>query len=108
MDVKTLYKTADMVKHCLENYPDARNSDDKLYYYVCRLVAEKKGIDLNRISVASFLVNSRKNGFPAFETVRRTRQKAQECDCSLRADVDVQAQRELNMDVFKDFSRGMY
>ena len=46
-------------------------------------------------------------GLPAFESVRRTRQKLQAAHPELAGDSNVEAQRMLNEGVFKEYARGM-
>lgn len=57
----------------MENNPKTRDSDDILYYEVC------KSIDGQYIDKPFWFViqNRKKLGYPEFETIRRTRQKLQ-------------------------------
>lgn len=72
-----LKKTSKIVKAILEQDGRARNSDSFLYLKVIEHIADAKGINLYNIPVPVFLVAMRENGFPPFESVRRTRQKIQ-------------------------------
>ena len=73
-DLKT---TTKLVKAILEQDERARNSDSFLYLRVIEHIADQKEINLYGISIPMFLVSMKENGFPPFESVRRTRQKAQ-------------------------------
>lgn len=103
---KELRTTTELVKQILEEQPKARNSDNFLYYLVCTVVGERKGIDVEDMSMTTFLLCLNEYGFPAFETVRRTRQKLQATYPELAADSDVECQRMLNEEVFREYAKG--
>jgi hypothetical protein len=67
-----------LVKAILKEDPKARNSDSYLYLLILRIFAERQGINLDEIKIPYFLLNMKELGLPAFESVRRTRQKVQE------------------------------
>ena len=73
-DLKTV---SALVKQILEKNVEARNSDNILYLEVLRYYSSEKSIDLHHLSVPDFLMKLEQKGFPAFETVRRSRQKVQ-------------------------------
>lgn len=100
-----LKTTTDIVKRILQKCPDARNSDNILYYYVCGIIGKENGIDIERMSMPTFFLNLKKYGFPAFESVRRTRQKLQAEYSELSGNDHVQAQRMLNEEAFRDYAR---
>lgn len=57
----------------LVSCPSTRDNDDVLYYHVLKAL----GMD-GHTTVEEFLLDTRKSeGYPPFETVRRTRQKLQ-------------------------------
>ena len=66
-----------LVKHILEQNKQARSSDSILYLKVLEHQSHEKGIDLRLLSVPVFLTEMKEQGFAAFETVRRARQKIQ-------------------------------
>lgn len=72
-----------------------RNSDDKLYLAVINQIAWEKGLNPSEISIANFLINRKMYGFPSYESVGRARRKWQEADETLRADINVEAMREI-------------
>ena len=71
--------TADLVKQVLMMNQKARNSDNYLYYVICKAKLAERGIDIDRISFRDGLLQRNEFGLPNFETVRRTRQKVQQC-----------------------------
>lgn len=98
-------KTSQLVKRILQDDSQARNSDDYLYYMVCKKIANKSGYTMNEISVFEFLLNRKKYGFPPYETVERARRKIQEKHPELAANSDVEAQRILNEEEFRNYAR---
>ena len=100
-----LKTTTDLVKGILKRCPEARNSDNILYYYVCGLIGKENGIDIERMSMPTFFLNLKRYGFPAFESVRRTRQKIQAEYPELSGNDRVEGQRKLNEEAFRDYAR---
>ena len=100
-DLKT---TTKLVRTILEENPQTRNSDSFLYFKVLQYRANRTGVDLRDISVASFLLGMDAFGFPGFETVRRTRQKLQATHPELAALESVQIARMENEKVFRGYS----
>ena len=102
-ELKTVTK---LVKCILEEDTQCRNSDSFLYLRILETYGNKNGIDINEMSVPNFLLTMKKNGFPGFETVRRTRQKVQaECP-ELAACERVRGLRMVNETEFRQFARG--
>lgn len=95
-----------MVKSLLEQESVCRNSDNFLYFRVISKVAEQKGIDLNNVSILSFLLTMSEQGFPPFESVRRSRQWVQEYYPELSSIERIKAKRKENEAVFRNFARG--
>lgn len=103
--MKELMTTTDLVKRILEERPEARCSDNILYFFVCGIIAKEKGLDMDKISMTKFLLNMKECGFPQFESVRRTRQKIQEKNPCLSADSRVEAHRMMNENTFREYAR---
>lgn len=101
-----LKTTADLVKAILEKNQKARNSDNYLYYCVIRIIGKRSGVDIDNMSVPMFFLNMKEYNMPAFETVRRTRQKMQRDNPELSGCDEVEVQRMLNEEVFRDYARG--
>ena len=96
-----LKTTTELVKEILMKYPDTRNSDDMLYFRVCESI---NSIYIN-LPFWKVIINRKKFNFPAFESVRRTRQKIQQHFPELAACDHVEAQRNVNVEVFRDYAR---
>lgn len=106
MTENELKNTKTLVKLVLEQDSKARNSDSFLYCKVLDILGVVKEIDLSTIPVTIFLQNMKSWGFPAFETVRRTRQKIQAENPHLAAERKVKKARTENEKVFREFARG--
>lgn len=100
-----LKTTVDIVRHLLKTEPQTRNSDNFLYLRVLQIVGNKHGIDINNMSVIRFLLELNAIGLPAFETVRRSRQKLQASHPEYAANENVEAQRMLNEKEYRNFAR---
>lgn len=103
---KELQSTTAIVKEILENHPEARNSDNILYVKVCAEIGKANGVDINKMSMPYMLLNLKELKMPVFETVRRTRQKIQAEYKHLAADSNVEAQRMLNEETFREYAKG--
>lgn len=97
-----LKTTTDLVKDILRKYPEARNSDDFLYFKVC----EKINAVYTVLPFWKVVLNRKEFGFPAFESVRRTRQKLQAEYPELSGNDTVEGYRILNEEVFRDYAKG--
>lgn len=95
--------TTKLVKSILEEFPPARNSDMVLYIKVC----EKLNPEALCKPFWYILSSLSDHKLPCIETVRRTRQKLQATFSELAADADVEAQRMVNEEFFKDYARGI-
>ena len=73
-DLKVVTK---LVERILATDERARNSDSFLYLRVLAAIGDQKNIDIDSMSITTFLLNLRDYGFPPFESVRRARQKLQ-------------------------------
>ena len=100
-----LKNTTKLVMAILEQDERARNSDSFLYLRVIETIADKKGINLYGIPIPVFLVSMKENGFPPFESVRRTRQKIQEHHPELAACDKVKGLRMNNETEFRQYAR---
>ena len=101
-----LKSTTDIVKAILQGHEKARNSDDYLYYLVCHIVGRETGYDVEHMSLGYFLVNRTKMEMPAFETVRRARQKLQQAYPELCANDKVTGHRMMNEELYREYARG--
>ena len=97
--------TASLVKQALQKYPDARNSDEILYYYVCRKKLEEHNIDIVAINLKDALLLRKEYDLPHFETVRRTRQKIQATIPELAGNAKVNVMRAAKEELFREYAR---
>lgn len=104
--MEQLKTTAELVKAILESNKKARNSDNYLYYCVIRIIGNRNGVDIEKMSVPNFFLHMKEYNMPAFETVRRTRQKVQHDNPELSGCTEVEVRRMLNEEVYRDYARG--
>lgn len=102
-DLRTV---SSLVKHFLEKDARTRNSDNVLYLEIIKYYAKVRGINIETLSVTDFLMKLDQKGFPAFETVRRSRQKVQETYPELAATGAVGAFRARNEKAYRNFAKG--
>lgn len=96
--------TAAIVQNILTSNVASRNSDNFLFYLVCKHQLDAKGIDIDTIGFKELFLSFPEYGLPQFETVRRTRQKLQEDNPELRCNESVGIARSASQDAFKDFA----
>ena len=101
-----LRNTTKLVKEALLNSIRARNSDNYLYYLICKGKLQGQGLDIDSVSLKDGLLNRQEYGLPNFETVRRTRQKIQEHCPELSGTIEVEAIRAINEEAFREYARG--
>lgn len=96
-----LQRISDIVKKILTEQPPTRNSDMLLYVTVCH--------ELNPSAINGpfwhVLLNLKAFGLPNIETVRRTRQKVQQCNPELAGSDKVEGFRVLNEKEYKSYAR---
>ena len=100
---KELKTTTAIVKDILEQDMRSRNSDDYLYYMVCTRINEI----FVHLPFWKVLLNRKEYKFPSYESVGRARRKLQEKYPEFSGEPDVEAQRMLNEEVFKEYARGI-
>ena len=100
----TFRGTAALVTNLLTNDPQTRNSDNLLYLRVLEHHAQERNIDLSNIPLPTFLSNAGDWGFPCFESVRRSRQKAQEKFPELAACKTITESRMVNEEKYRAFA----
>lgn len=99
---KELRNTTKIVKDILQGYPEARNSDNLLYIKVC----ERLNNTALHKPFWQVLASLKELNLPGFETVRRARQKIQASCPELSGDSNVEAQRMINEDIFREYAKG--
>ena len=98
---KELMTTTNIVKDLLEKIPATRNNDDYLYLKACEKVNKKAC----KLPFDMVILNRKQYGLPAFETVRRSRQKMQADFPEFAGCEAVESHRMMNEEVFRDFAR---
>ena len=98
---KELKNTTELVRQMLQKYPDTRNSDDMLYFRVC----ESINVIYVNLPFYAVILNRKKYNFPAFESVRRTRQKLQAEFPELAAVSIVEDARDVNEKAFREYAK---
>lgn len=100
-----LKTTTDIVMNILQNVPKTRNSDNMLYYFVLRTIGNKNGIDIDSMSLPTFLIHMKDFGLPSIETVGRCRRKIVETHPELAGISTVEAGRCVQEEVFREYAR---
>lgn len=100
-----LRNTTKLVKQALSISTRARNSDNYLYYLICKGKLQGQGIDIDSISLKDGLLNRQEYGLPNYETVRRTRQKIQEHCPELASSAEIEEMRAINEEAFREYAR---
>lgn len=101
-----LKNTTALVQALLEDDKRCRNSDSFLYLKVLSVVAQRKGINLDSVSIPLFLLEHHGKNFPIFESVRRARQKLQARFPDLAACEAVEGFRAENEAEFRAYAVG--
>ena len=97
-----LKTTTKLVRDILEHDPAARSNDDYLYYVVCSRING----DSVHLPFCEVILNRKSYNLPAFESVRRSRQKMQEKHPELSGESAVEAYRGINEEIFREYARG--
>lgn len=97
--------TKKLVTVALEENARTRDSDDYLYYVVCKKILSEKRIDIRRITLENFLLCRKAYELPVFETVRRTRQKIQRDNPHLRSSKEVEIYRKAKQKAFESWAK---
>ena len=103
--MQDLYRVSDLVRFYLTVDPKTRNSDNYLYYLICKNRLREKGIDIDVVPLSTGLLKRKELDIPPFESVRRTRQKFQEKYPEFSASVPVSEARAKNETTYRDFAR---
>lgn len=104
--MKSLQTTQELVREILISFPEARNSDNYLYYKVLSIIGKRNGVDIENMSVTKFFLNIKDYHVPPFETVRRTRQKIQRSFPELAGTSQVEALRAIREEAFREYAKG--
>nr|DAQ25193.1 MAG TPA: hypothetical protein [Bacteriophage sp.] len=105
MEIKELKTIHDLVKDILEEHPQARDSDNILYYYVCKYIGTKHGFDIDKMSLPNFLLNMKNYRLPSIESVGRARRKVVEQHSELKGTDVIQKYRNKNEVIYREYSK---
>ena len=106
--MKRLKELSIRIKRILEENERARDSDNVLYLHVLRSYGEERGIDVDTMSVPMLLLNCREMGLPSLESMGRARRKIQKAFPELRSSDDVQAEKELLEETYREFAKEVH
>lgn len=101
-----LRNTKKLVEEALKASVKARNSDEYLYYIICKGIMKANGYAIEKTSFTRVWLMRKDYGLPIYETVRRTRQKIQQENPELAGTEDVEAERALREEAIREFARG--
>ena len=93
-----------LVQDILVNEPDSRDSDNLLFYLVCKKLLADQGEDIETMGFGKLFLSLKGYGLPQFETVGRCRRKLQQEFPELQASNDVRCGRMNQCDSFKEFA----
>ena len=96
-----IYNIYTRVKHIMQDNPEARNNDGLLIAMVDIGIRPEVG----SMPYAEVMRNRTALGLPPCESIRRSRQKAQETTPGLASNKRVQQLREKNREEIEDFVR---
>lgn len=97
--------TSGLVKEVLISDKKARNSDNYLYYLICKAKLAGSGLDISKVSLEDGLLRRKSLNLPNFETVRRSRQKVQQTLPELAGDSKVNEVRMIREEEFRNYAR---
>lgn len=97
--------TKQLVHAALKTSEQCRNSDNFLYYVVCKAKLAAKGISIDEISFKDALLRRNELGLPVFESCRRSRQKLQREFPELAGTAEVEAMRVVNEEAYREFAK---
>lgn len=99
--MKDLYKTSDLIKNILEEKPATRDSDDLLYFEVCKelcpYVLDNK--------LGDVLLTFNDYDLPRYESVGRARRKIQSENPWLVSSEKVRSWRTDNEEKYREFAQ---
>ena len=104
-DMNNLTNASALVKDILTENPAARDSDNLLFYLVCKKILADHGKNIDTIGFGNLFLSLHKYGLPQFETVGRVRRKLQQTFPELHCSPAVAMTRASNKDAFTDYGK---
>jgi len=99
--MENLFNTSKIVKYVMEQLPDTRNSDDLLYFHVCGII-NRTALSL---SFCEVILHRKELGLPSYKSVERSRRKIQKMHPELAGSTEIEAHRNVNEEIVKEFVR---
>lgn len=103
---ENLRSVSNIVKRILTEQPETRGNDNLLILKVLEEFAAYYGMNLEEISIVTFLYDFAGCEFPGFETIRRSRQKVQCENPDLKPDEAVLKFRKEQEKRYRAFAMG--
>lgn len=102
-----LKKIKDIVIETLKQSEEMRGNDDLLYLTVLIKINSRTGSSksISDMTLGEFFTKRKMLGLPSFESIRRSRQKAQEENKNLRPSEKVQKARKIQEENFYKFAK---
>lgn len=97
--------TTELVQSLLTNDSKSRNSDNYLFYMVCKILLGKQEVNIETIGFGELFLSLKEYNLPQFETVGRIRRKLQHDMPELACCEAVGMERALKVDAFRDYAR---
>nr|DAP79986.1 MAG TPA: hypothetical protein [Caudoviricetes sp.] len=104
MKLGELETIQDIVKDILENEPQSRESDNILCYFVYKKIGKEKGVDIDKMTLPTFLFNMSRYKLPTIESIGRTRRKIVEQHPELSSSKKIKDARRTNEDTFRRYA----
>ena len=105
VDMNNLTNASALVKEILTEEPAARDSDNLLFYLVCKKVLADQGKNIDTMGFGKLFLSLRQYGLPQFETVGRSRRKLQETFPELQCSPAVAMNRASGRDAFTNYAK---
>ena len=102
MDIMT---TEGLVQKILTEDPASRDSDNYLFYKVCKVLLAEQGKDIETMGFVNLFLSLKGYGLPQFETVGRIRRKLQSVHPEFAASEHVDRIRSSNQGQFFEYAR---
>ena len=99
-----LSTTSALVQEILINESSSRNSDNLLFYLVCKKLLADQGKDIDGMKFGKLILSLKKFGLPQFETVGRVRRRLQRKYPELQANEEIRDGRMNQCENFKEFA----
>lgn len=105
VDMNNLTNASALVKDILTEEPAARDSDNLLFYLVCKKILADHGKNIDTMGFGKLFLSLRQYGLPQFETVGRVRRKLQQTFPELQCSPAVAMNRASGKDAFTNYAK---